>query len=314
MSEQICTDAEIIKREIEAFAAYLPSIADLPSIDFDKEFHEKLNCINDLSLSFPEHRQDMMNSFFAAAAAELFPGAMQTHSRLKPLGYPGDHLIIDWIYTKKTTRDSKGRLWDEFYHRQAAPQAVRNRKAFFIETFLKLCHEHSGKLSLLNIASGPCRDIAEALEQMGGDAKDISIYCVDMDKDAIAYAKGLLNGSFSKAIFHWEAANAFKIRLAKKFDLTWSAGLFDYLEDRFAIALIKRMWGWTKEGGTMIFGNFHPRNPSRTYMEWCGAWFLIHRTEKDMIELCRQAGIQEACIKIEQEPLGVNLFCIVKKE
>jgi SAM-dependent methyltransferase len=190
---------------------------------------------------------------------------------------------------------------------------VRNRKTFFINTFLKLFHEQEEKFSLLNIASGPCRDLAEALEQTGYDANEILIYCVDMDKDAIAYAKGLLNGSASKTNIQWEAANAFKIRPSMKFDLTWSAGLFDYLEDRFAIALIKRMWGWTKDGGTMIFGNFHPRNPSRNYMEWCGAWFLIHRTEKEMIKLCKQGGIPAACIRIEQEPLGVNLFCVAQK-
>jgi hypothetical protein len=302
-----------IKTAISGFSELLPLISELPPDEFEIRFHEKLNRLNGMSLEVPEQRRELMGHLYKTCWEERDIGKVQYRSRYRPLGYPGDHLIIDWIYTQRVASTGEGKLWDEFYHRQAAPQAVRNRKTFFCETFLKLLNEYSGSLSVLNIASGPCRDIAEALEKVNTKTGDILFHCVDMDKNAIAYAKVLLNGASAKATFKWEAANAFKLRPAQKYDLVWSAGLFDYLEDRYAIALLARMWKWTKDGGSVIVGNFHPRNPSRNYMEWCGDWFLIHRTEPEMVLLCEQAGIRRENICFDQEPLGVNIFCRGRK-
>ena len=90
-------------------------------------------------------------------------------------------------------------------------------------------------------------------------------------------------------------------------------GLFDYLDDRHAEALLRRMWDWTAEGGRIVFGNFHPNNPNRNAMEWCWEWFLNYRTADDLRMLCDKAGIPQSCVKIEQEPLGICLFCVVTR-
>lgn len=302
-----------ITEEIDSFAKYLPAIEHEETEVFEKNFLEQLELLNDLSQLDLEQRQELMKYCFEVCAEELDKGIIQRQSRNKPLGYPGDHLIIDWIYTNKVASNGAGRLWDEFYHRQAAPQAVRNRKDFFCKALEALCLEKQGRVSVLDIASGPCRDIAEALSRPGVSPERLSFHCVDVDPKAIEYAKGVVNGNSQEAVFLWEAANAFRIKPQYKYDLVWSASLFDYLKSRYAVFLLKRMWGWTKEGGSLVFGNFHPRNPSRNYMEWCGGWFLIHRTEEDMALLCKAAGIPEASISFEQEPLGVNIFCVARK-
>lgn len=302
-----------ITEEIDSFAKYLPTIEHEETAVFEKNFLEHLELLNDLSQLDLDQRQELRKYFIEACAEELDKGVMQNQSRNKPFGYPGDHLVIDWIYTRKTAISGNGKLWDELYHRQAAPQAVRNRKDFFCKTLEALCLKKQGRVSVLDIASGPCRDIAEAVSMPGVRPERLSFHCVDVDPKAIEYAKGVIYESSQKAIFLWEAANAFRIKPQSKYDLVWSAGLFDYLNSRYAVFLLKRMWGWTKEGGSLIFGNFHPRNPSRNYMEWCGGWFLIHRTEEDMSLLCKMAGIPEACISFEQEPLGVNIFCVARK-
>jgi len=113
--------------------------------------------------------------------------------------------------------------------------------------------------------------------------------------------------------FEWEIANVVRIRPSRQYDLVWSAGLFDYLNDRLATVLLKRMWSWTKAGGTCVIGNFHASNPSRKYMEWCGDWCLIHRTDDDMRQLCRDAGIPAERVTITHEPLGVCVFALLTK-
>ena len=56
---------------------------------------------------------------------------LQGHGLRKPYGYPGDFLLLDKIFTNYKTRNSRFRIWDEYFQKQAAPCAVRNRKEYF---------------------------------------------------------------------------------------------------------------------------------------------------------------------------------------
>lgn len=49
----------------------------------------------------------------------------------RPYGYPGDFEVIDRIYTQWLSPQDNLRAWDEYFHAQAAPKAVRNRKRYF---------------------------------------------------------------------------------------------------------------------------------------------------------------------------------------
>jgi trans-aconitate methyltransferase len=171
------------------------------------------------------------------------------------------------------------------------------------------------KPAVLNLACGPCRDVLEAITQAGGIAEGSYLHCVDSEGMAINYAKELLTNIDRKNIsFTFSNANVLRLRHPHRYDLVWTAGLFDYLEDRLAVVLLRKMWAWMKDRGILVVGNFHPRNSSRNLMEWCANWVLIHRTEEDFFRLCNEAGIPEKHIKFEQEPLGVCIFLVVQKE
>ena len=304
-----------IYRKILEFAEFLPTITYEEPSDFDKSFHEKLDSINKMSLIIPEKRQELMKDFYKICWENIDIGTMQRHSREKPLGYPGDYLIIDYIYTKKIDSNGIGKLWDEFYHRQAAPQAVRNRKDYFCNIFERLCCEKKNDIIVLDIACGSCRDISEAVIKSGQKANGTLFHCVDMDGRSIDYAKEIVKNNCSPRVsFQWEAKNVFKLRFPQCYDLIWVSGLFDYLDDRSVIVLIKMMWKWTKKGGKIIIGNFHPRNPTRNHMEWEGNWFLFYRTEAQMLMICEQAKIPKECVSFDNEPLGVNIFYIITKK
>jgi extracellular factor (EF) 3-hydroxypalmitic acid methyl ester biosynthesis protein len=162
-------------------------------------------------------------------------------------------------------------------------------------------------------STGSCRDVAEAIDKINPSKNSLAIHCVDVDKNAVTYAKKLLDGRVNRTNITFDIGNVFRLRQSQKYDLVWSAGLFDYLDDRYATALVKRMWKWAKDGGQIIVGNFHPRNPTRNCMEWTQDWFLIHRTENDIVKFCMSAGIPKHLIPFAQEPLGVNIFCIIDK-
>ncbi|WP_341840741.1 class I SAM-dependent methyltransferase [Chitinophaga caseinilytica] len=225
------------------------------------------------------------------------------HARAKPFGYAGDFLIIDKIYRQEVTEDGRLCKWDIFWHRQPATRAVRNRKDYFIRMVRKTLRARDS-FRLLNIASGPGRDLAEAYARI--DPARMQTVCVEADDKAIAYASNL-NAAFKNHI-EFIHRNVFRFDTHQRFDVAWSAGLFDYFEDGVFVKLLQKMMGWTKPGGEVIVGNFGDHNPTRGYMEIISEWYLHHRSAGHLRDLALRAGADAERVYVEREPEGVNLF------
>ena len=298
---------------IRSFAQFIPTVQDGNLVLFEHQFMEMLDRIDTAAWQYPDERIDFIRFFYQCGAEYFEQSDLIRHCKHKPMGYAGDYQLIDWFYTKHHAAAGPGYYLDDFVNRLAGAQAVRNRKNFLTYTFNELTYKKRGPISLLNLASGPCRDIAEMLASANPHTAGSTIHCVDMDNRAIAYAQTVTHSVTIPVHFVWEHKNAFLLRMQQQYDFVWSGGLFDYLNDRLAIALMHRMWKWTKPGGKMIVGNFHPHNPSRNFMEWCGEWFLIHRTHDAMRELCIKAGIPPAVLTIDHEPLHTVVFAIAEK-
>ncbi|RXK84644.1 class I SAM-dependent methyltransferase [Chlorobaculum sp. 24CR] len=233
---------------------------------------------------------------------------MQGHAYQKPHGYAGDFEIIDKIYTSFKSDDEKYRRWDEFFHAQEAPCAVRNRKTFFLNV-LNYFTQDKGSIRVLNVGSGPGRDMLEYFEN--NQQSTIHIDCIENDKKAVEYASRLCKPHLGQISFI--NANVFKFRATQKYDVIWSAGLFDYLNDKRFIFLLKKLYSFLKEDGFLYVGNFSDQNPTRKYMELFGNWHLFHRNEQQLRDMALQAGISRANTKISSEPLGINLFLEIFK-
>src|SRR5262249_47508946 len=96
-------------------------------------------------------------------------------------------------------------------------------------------------------------------------------------------------------------------------ELIYSAGLFDYMNDRSFSALISVLYGGLAPGGLLAVGNVAMKNPSRWAMEYFSEWFLIHRTEDDLLRLAQSLSPQPARLETTAEPLGVNLFLLAER-
>ena len=242
--------------------------------------------------------------------ARHFHGTMQSQALERKYGYSGDFEIIDSIYRMQTAADPALRRWDLYFHAQAAPVAVRNRKAYF----QRLLDQHANTrltkpLHVLNVASGPARDVREwVLENPGAE---VFFDCIDADVHAIDHARRLCAPFIERVEFHHR--NAMRFLPQKGYDLVWSAGLFDYLMDRSFVFLLKSLLAVTRPGGEVVVGNFSDFNPSRDYMELLGDWVLNHRTARTLTELAREAGAAPENITVQWEPEGVNLFLHVRR-
>ncbi len=230
------------------------------------------------------------------------PETMQGFAYLKPNGYAGCFEIIDRIYQRYYTNNPQMYNWDRYFHNQAAPQAVRNRKDYFIKLVNSILKKQEA-LTILNVASGPCRDVLELFQSELN--LPLSIYCVEQDPRAIAYASKLCQPFLSKITFY--QSNALRFSLQQKFDLIWSSGLFDYLHDGLFVKLLNRLVKHTKIGGQLVIGNFADTNSTRPYMELFD-WQLFHRSPDDLRRLAIEAGFSHNRIEIRSEELGINLF------
>jgi len=260
-----------------------------------------------------EHLQDKASWHVAMDILKQYaPGlvseeTMQGFMIQKPHGYAGDFEIIERLYNRYTSSDEAYKAWDEYMHYLPAAKAVCNRKDYF-KTLMKDTVRHHDTVNVLNVASGPARDLYEFLIE--NPTYDIQVDCVDQDKNAIDFASKRCE-LFSERV-HFHQANALKFKTDKKYDLVWSAGLFDYFDDTVFVKALYQLMVQVKPGGELVIGNFADGNPSKPYMEVV-SWHLHHRSAVKLRKLALEARVNPDNITFGIEPEGVNLFLHIRK-
>ena len=299
-----------ITAEFEAFEQFLGTIDEDHLDVYKEEFFNRIDGIAE-RIEQSENAEALKEEFFQRCQ-KIDGSIMHQRTRVKPLGYAGDFQLIDWIYTGACAPEGPGQLFDRMFHSYEAAEAVRNRKSYFVEKCIDLAHSTDQRVDVLDLACGSCRDVLEAFE-VSQNGHNMFFHCVDQEPRAIHYAQRLIADLDHHDHVQLDVANVFKISTDRQYDMIWSAGLFDYLDHRTIVLLLKRVWRHLKDGGRIVFGNFGPNNPTRKGMELVGKWFLIHRSAQELVEIVRETGLPVREIEVESEPNGINLFCVITK-
>jgi cyclopropane fatty-acyl-phospholipid synthase-like methyltransferase len=90
------------------------------------------------------------------------------------------------------------------------------------------------------------------------------------------------------------------------FDLVYSCGLFDYLQQRTAVVLTRRLAAVTQPGGQLLVANMVDHR-GRVMQEIHLDWHLIYRTREEMLAIGHSA-VPDAQVRILEEESGVNPF------
>jgi hypothetical protein len=236
----------------------------------------------------------------------------------KPLGYAGDYQMMNYIYDNEVfdAPTNMGKLLNYFLFSLPATNAVRNR-AKIIRGIVQATFWQKSRLAVASIACGPAREVAATLEPLTDRAEEAKIIwtLLDQDKEALDSARRNLPKHIllEPNLINAGVRNLLKneVRIGPQ-DIIYSLGLFDYLEDKVAISLIKLLFGELNPGGLMLIGNFDQSNPVRAFMEGVLEWYLIHRTEEEMLALAK-AGAPEGRHFVIAEPAGVNLLLVTTK-
>jgi len=236
----------------------------------------------------------------------------------KPYGYAGDFKIMEDIYRNAPSTTGFGRLFDNYFQSSAISVAVRNRKEDIKKFIFDFVKKKEGKhVGVVSLACGPCRELRELLATDRNFFKNVSFDCVDNDSRAIEFSKKLLEKNNNIRFFK---RNALRIALSKniskkisqRYDVIYSAGLFDYLNKKISMKLIEALKSLLVAGGKIIIANVTDKysNPSVCFMEWAGDWNLIYRSDNELKDIFIKSGFNKDDIYMKSEHQGIVNYII----
>ena len=236
----------------------------------------------------------------------------------KPLGYAGDYQMMNYIYDNELfdANSNMGKLFNFLVYSNPTTNAVRNR-AKILKGIIQQRVFQLKELSLASIACGPAREVAETVKSLSENTQNLKLRwtLLDQDKEALDYARENMPDQKMLDVIYINASVKDLIKkeitLGQQ-DIIYSLGLFDYLNEKVATIMINRLYTELNPGGLLLIGNFHPSNPLRVFMEGALEWFLIHRTEDELLAIGK-AGAPEGRHFVMAEPEGVNLIMVTTK-
>jgi extracellular factor (EF) 3-hydroxypalmitic acid methyl ester biosynthesis protein len=298
---------------------------------FQGEFNKELNSIfgeimqfeqKNIAKGFEDKVLKLEDLFVKRIRNAFRKGIFGEWSLRKPLGYPGDFKIIDDIYQNNPTTTGYARLFDNYFQTTAICVAVRNRKEDFKKIIVNFANSKAGqKLRVMDIACGSCRGLSEVLNSGQLVNKDIIFDCYDNEFFALEYARNLLGNPPNVNLFKEDILN-FVIRkkdsniFKNRYNLIYSTGLFDYLNNRICTRLIRNLREVLEKDGMMVIANVRDKysNPTVHCMEWATDWKLIYRTDDEFKSVFLNAGFKENELKIQYEEQGIMQYVIAEKK
>ena len=213
-------------------------------------------------------------------------------SFVKPRGYAGDPALLDFAFehpasfAERRAASQLGQFLAGISTQGTASRAVRDRRGILARAMDDAANRVRSP-KILSVASGHLREVelshAFCHRRLG------RLVAMDHDRrtvKAIHSAYGTLCSSNTLEVHVGGPrdllSRSFCKRLDAGFDLVFSAGLFDYLSDRFASRLVAAMFDLLSPGGRLLIANFVPELPDAGYMEAFMDWWLIYRTPQQL--------------------------------
>ncbi|RME25085.1 MAG: class I SAM-dependent methyltransferase [Deltaproteobacteria bacterium] len=290
-----------------------------------KEFYQKqVDVLEDLVAGFTRQEHELHGYYFRKQFWDIILSSeMLRRTNLKPRGYAGDYVMMRMIYENRF----RGRtVFEKFMHKfpldTPAAQAVRNRRTIVAETARKLSEEKSGSLKVLSVACGPAWEVGDIVKAPE-DAARYEFTLLDQDPLALEEAEAECKRVAKKigrpvnfrtvrqSVRTMLASPEFKDQIGLH-DMVYAMGLFDYLTGPVAPLVLQKMYELVTPGGVLLIGNYHPRNPTRIYMEYWADWVLYYRDEQKMMDLTGSISGCETDLRLEDA--GCQLFLTVRKE
>jgi extracellular factor (EF) 3-hydroxypalmitic acid methyl ester biosynthesis protein len=294
---------------------------------FKRFLNEKLAEMERLVAGFSTEEHQRHGFYFRKQIRTfILSSAFMTRTNLKPRGYPGDSEMMRMVYLNEYKGNTTfEKLMHKFPLEQPGAQSVRNRKKIIVEFLNQIKNtDHissNQRIKILSLACGPAIEIEDILASPT-DAEKYHITLLDQDSTALREAADLICGIEKKSNVKVKVdylTSSVRLMIANKklkrkigtHHFIYSLGLFDYLTQRVARAVLESLYQLLKPGGTMIIGNFHISNQSKCFLDYWLDWSLIHRTENEFLGLIKDLPSVKASIFFEDT--GNQMFLKIRK-
>jgi extracellular factor (EF) 3-hydroxypalmitic acid methyl ester biosynthesis protein len=260
--------------------------------------------IGRLAWSLAQHRAAMPAEVWKAscaalsdhpAVAQLLEDPYSRDARLKPAGYAGDARTLDYVYLRHPGAQpvtAVGRALFEVSTSVPIAVAVRDRcAALTAELARRVRHQ---PISVASIACGHARELDLIPEDLRGR---IRYWGIDQDATSIAHCRSHVD--LAQSTFEVGSVRdilAGRLRIPQS-DLVYASGLFDYLDERAAVVLLKRMFASVRVGGSVVIPNLTPHNEEVGYMEAVMDWWMCYRTENDLREMAALLHVESTEVR-----------------
>ena len=211
---------------------------------------------------------------------------------IKPRGYAGDAVMLDLVYAgddgfNLAALEETSELGRQIYHyilHSPAALAVRTRSRIMSEKVNELATRTPGA-HILSLACGHLREAKRCQAFLEGN---IGRYvAIDQDKESLAVVEREM-GTLGVETLAASVRDVLKGQVALTgFDLVYATGLYDYLTEPVAQRLCEILFGMLNPGGCFLIANFLPNIPNAGYMEAYMDWWLIYRTEAELLRLAQ---------------------------
>jgi extracellular factor (EF) 3-hydroxypalmitic acid methyl ester biosynthesis protein len=218
-------------------------------------------------------------------------------ARTRPAGYAGDARTLDYVYLRDphtTALTPEAQQLFETTTSVAIAGAVRDR-----------CHRLAGHIEdslrgreSISVASLACGHARE-LDQLSVESLSrVCYWGLDQDPKSIDACKA----RFNEPHLRFELGSALGILQGRpripNCDLVYASGLFDYLDQRIGVMLLKRMFSAVTPGGRLVVANLTPSNDEIGYMEAVMDWWMYYRDEAGMASLAETARLSSAKTRV----------------
>jgi extracellular factor (EF) 3-hydroxypalmitic acid methyl ester biosynthesis protein len=213
-------------------------------------------------------------------------------ARTKPRGYADDAVLIDHFYDFATVPAADGavRALSETLVTFPAARSVRWRRDHLARTIDEVAESRPGA-AVVSVACGHLREAA--LSRAVTSRRLGSFHAMDQDAASLAVVESEY-GRFGVTPVHASVRDVLTGRTRfEGADLIYSAGLYDYLEDRVAVRLTARLFSMLAPGGRLVVANFAPSLSDIGFMETFMDWNLVYRDADDMARLAGEIAPHE---------------------
>jgi len=253
---------------------------------------------------------------------ELRGGAIWDRSYAKPMGYPGDFGIMNQVYDWQRVGSE---AYSMLLHRVGleVAECIKTRMERVRHEIGNVIGSTSGRTArILSLGCGSAREVETWLAR-SRSAPRAEFTLIDQEQLALDYAYRAAYPHIVKSeersrlnCLHISFTDLLRgngeMKQMPPQDFIYSVGLIDYLTDRRATGLVRRLFELLVPGGLLIVGNMSDMPLSNLWpMEFICDWSLHYRDERQMLAWAE--GLDPAGAWTDTETTGRVRLLYVRK-